>query len=902
MRIFLYGNEEVAKWHLPVIEEKFSDFVSRCEKAGLKQDRFTLYFEEDGTEVYGQYTFGQSSIQVYSPRKTVKVVKEKLELPEVEPKDKTFYASTSKGYFWVEVRYVDNVPQVILTPFVGQNADGSWAYAGMGLVSPGMKAGTLDDTAKSRYVVCQSGGVIGYKDEKKGSILSIAICDNHSKLTPSQFAHEFYCMKSFGGQSAELRKITISGGANAIAVKREYASIDMAYEGETNILLHNLNPNPVWVHRKCSGSYFSPNKTIGYHVDIGADDAFLGNMQAVRGGDLLDNTGGAGESLFNHTLDLYRLASLVSFPIAVSGNEVTLLLVAPTMGFIDDPLSSKKCWGGYGILQDQASCADYMQDFSSWLLSPRFVKVSFNFANGEKSIVDLSATGNSSDEWEVKTWDGQGKARIFAETEYYCDNDYYDEMGMEAAAEQCTWDESCRWTCDTNDPGSDGNCPKGWTPYDQWKFYFRENLRNKKRFWFTFGDDTPTSSAPEKSNGFYLLFDGLWHLDVGNYWTSSKIEGNYCGLCSYPLYQQDPGGYITFAVQGVDPRLVMETGHASVENLEIVSSLGWHPWPMGGTIFGFIARVPEEYAAPHEPVVVTGRIEYAADNVSGELVQCERHLYTDPCICDGDFRLDEYSSFQLGQTGTVQVLGGCPPFTWRGTGARIGGKAYLVTDQRAFGVEVYDDCTASLKIRDACGQELLLSREFTIDDPVVAGHDFLWAGQISYYTHNLGAGAAYTGSLELLYYSGSGAMLRMPKSASGNYVVSFAHKCGIVAAKTVYAKNAAKCTETSTGCCDLPCSGFGNPRNRTICAPYTESCTAFCKGRCINVPDTHPGTNTSTMWWNYGPVDQYVVDVYNSCKDYHVAYHIAENPSRPGYCYSWLWWMIGYTGSGLCEG
>lgn len=852
MRIFLYGNEEVAKWHLPVIEEKFSDFVSRCEKAGLKQDRFTLYFEEDGTEVYGQYIFGQSSIQVYSPWKTVKVVKEKLELPEVEPKDKTFYVSTTKGYFWVEVRYVDNAPQVILTPFVGQNADGSWAYAGMGLVSPGMKAGTLDDTAKSRYVVCQSGGVVGYKDEKKGSILSIAICDNRSKLTPGQFSHEFYCMKSFGGQNAELRKITISGGANAIAVKREYASIDMAYEGETNILLHNLNPNPVWVHRKCSGSYFSPNKTIGYHVDIGADDAFLGNMQAVRGGDLLDNTGGAGESLFNHTLDLYRLASLVSFPVAVSGNEVTLLLVAPTMGFIDDPLTSKKCWGGYGIFQDQASCADYMQDFSSWLLSPRFVKVSFNFASGEKSIIDLSVIGNSSDEWEVKTWDGQGKARIFAETEYYCDNDYYDEMGMQAAAEQCTWDESCRWTCDTNDPGSDGNCPKGWTPYDQWKFYFRENLRNKKRFWFTFGDDTPTPSAPEKSNGFYLLFDGLWHLDVGNYWTSSKIEGNYCGLCSYPLYQQDPGGYITFAVQGVDPRLVMETGHESVENLEVVAPLGWHPWPMGGTIFGFIARVPEEYAAPHEPVVVTGRIEYAADNVSGELVQCERHLYTDPCICAGDFRLDEYSSFQLGQTGTVQVLGGCPPFTWRGTGARIDGKAYLVTDQRTFAVEVYDDCTASLKIKDACGQELSMSALYT-KTPAASGPLVLDQNETGYYIHNLDD-AVYTGTLLLVETRGNAAILRMPPGAADNstYYASWSGRCGTEVSTPVICAFTPCCQYDYVGIwgvCNPPPAPAANSMIHIINYAYTgkNHCVWLGAKGCAGC--TAPTSCSGVGWW-----------------------------------------------------
>ena len=75
-RIFLQGNEDVARWHLPVVLSRFKAFVSRCKNSGLKQDRFTMTFEEDGTVVFGQYFYGEESVQIYSPVRTI-VIEEK---------------------------------------------------------------------------------------------------------------------------------------------------------------------------------------------------------------------------------------------------------------------------------------------------------------------------------------------------------------------------------------------------------------------------------------------------------------------------------------------------------------------------------------------------------------------------------------------------------------------------------------------------------------------------------------------------------------------------------------------------------------------------------------------------------------------------------------------------------
>lgn len=787
MRIFLSGNEEVAKWHLPVAQSKVAAFADECRKSGLKQNRFTFLFKESGATVEAQYAFGQVAMQIHAPFIPM-VEEEPEEQARVEVGPKTFWVNTAQGYFWVEVRYVDGAPSVILTSFEAMVGD-EFVYPGMALAAPGMISGCFDDSPETRYVLAQNGGVLTGVDEEKGTIKSTAIIDNASRITVVQNSgesHDFVIIQNVFGQSAEIRRLSILMSEGEFVIDRKYASIDMAYEGESNIYVTNLLPNPTWIHRKCFGSYFSPNKTIGYHVDIGTDDGFLGNLQSVYGADLLDNTGGFDESLFNHTADLYRLAGLLAFPVSISGETINFLLVAPTMGFTDDAADSKKCWGGYGLTQSWAGCVDYQQDTNSWLLSPRLVVVSVNLSTGEKTFADPALSSIYAETADILSWDGKFGGSVVYEGEYSCDTDFYSDMTTKEADSQCSWTESCTWTCDTNDPGSTGECPKGWTPYSHWEYFSRENLRNSKRMYFLFGKDTPLPQAPQNMNGFYFLFDGMWHLDIGVFWTTSRIEGDYCGLCMYPYGSQDPGENVVFSLQGADVSQVQTTGHEFVENMEIVTPLGWVSWPLGGTTFGFVAKVPEEYEAPHDPVMMIGGIEYQSGDVDGEVVRCQRALMSSPCVCAGnELYLDEYSAFELGATGTVQILDGCEPFEWSAQNAKFNGKSYEMTTQRTFSVVVDDDCSASISVKDACGTTVSMSAAYSVAG-TVSGPAVLEQGESDTFTHNL-EDAVYTGTLTLIEQSGNSAVLEMPESASygSTYTASWEGKCGTVATMNV---------------------------------------------------------------------------------------------------------------------
>ena len=904
MRIFLYGNEERAKWHLPVVEAKFRSFVMNCKARGLKQDRFTMHFEEDGTVVFGQYFYGSESIQIYSPG-TAKVVEEKSTNDfsgKVLPK--TFWVSTAKGYYWIEVRYDDEtgLPVVVLTPFEAKKEDDSFVYPGIGSVAPGMIAGCFSTDPKARYVLAQNGAVLIGVEEEKGTIKSTEIIDKHSRVTVVENEleqHDYVLMLSSGGKTAEIRRVQISFAEGDFVISRQYASIDMVTEGETNLSVTSLLPNPAWVHRKCSGSYVSPSKTIGYHVDIGTDDEFLGNMMSVAGADLLDNTGGFEEALFNHTPDLYRIAGIFSFPVAVDSSEVQVILVAPTMGF--SGTAEDKCWGGYGLTQSWASCVDYRQDFNSWLLSPRPVLVTINLQSGAKSYSDFMSASSSSSSYDVMSWDGKFSGSVVIEAEYSCDTDFYSDMTTKDADDQCAWTEECGWTCDTNDPGSTGECAKGWTPYKHWEYFSRENILNSRRMYFLFGNNEPHPQCPSDMHGFYFLFDGLWHLDIGVLWTTSKIIGDLCGLCVYPYGSQTPGQNVYFAVQGVDTAQLLSTGHEYVENMEIVVPLGHIAWPNGGTQIGFIARVPEEYAAPHEPVLMKGGIEYQSGDVEGETVFCERALMSAPCICEGNtMAFHDDSIFELAHAYSVRVVGGCPPFEWAGINAEFNGKSFEVTDVRNFIVEADDDCYASIQVKDACGTMVSMSDTYS-KVGVVVGDDFLDAGEESLYTHNLDE-ATYTGTLEVVEYSGNSFLLRMPSYAEQGaiYTASWSGKCGVEVSKNIQAVSPPCCPSYSAvgiwGQCNygpLPSGGSfiyiinykNNGTNVCLWLPYIE--TGFLCTSPVSCP-TVGGWLPLFPWQGGG--NQLWVTAIPSCAPYGYGSHpggrrnvqLADNPSY--YC------------------
>jgi hypothetical protein len=453
-RIFLQGNEDVARWHLPVVLSRFKAFVSRCKNSGLKQDRFTMTFEEDGTVVFGQYFYGEESVQIYSPVRTIVIEEKSKDDLSVETKPKTFFISTSQGYFWVEVRYdKEGLPVVLLTKFTAtKSSDGGitkeFIYPGMGMQSFGMLTGCIGDIPSQRYVLTQSGGVMIGEGEEKGTIKLPGTGSGNARITVSKndTVGGFFCvLENDSGKVAQVKVISVNLLADELTVEMEHGVIDMLVEAESgNITSENFPKIPTYVHRKCAGSYFSPNKTIGYHVDAGSDDDYHGNTFAIPPGaqDKLNN-GMEGESYFNHSKDLYGIASLFAAPIEFSKTSVSLVMISPTLVWsVQD--HDDLCWGGWGQTQSYAGCIDLRIDFTSNIISPRPCLVRFSLQTSEITALNLPSV-----EIDLDSWCGLFGATAFSTIIEQCGPKfYYEKTELDDIAPPCSWTEDATGVCD----------------------------------------------------------------------------------------------------------------------------------------------------------------------------------------------------------------------------------------------------------------------------------------------------------------------------------------------------------------------------------------------------------------------------------------------------------------------
>ena len=101
MRIYLSGNEELASFHLPVVQAKAVEFANSCKRDGLSQNAMHFGFDDTGTQVSIQYVFGQTQVFIHAPH--IIDVQTQGREEEQEPTPGTFYVETTQGYFWVHV-------------------------------------------------------------------------------------------------------------------------------------------------------------------------------------------------------------------------------------------------------------------------------------------------------------------------------------------------------------------------------------------------------------------------------------------------------------------------------------------------------------------------------------------------------------------------------------------------------------------------------------------------------------------------------------------------------------------------------------------------------------------------------------------------------------------------------
>ena len=161
----------------------------------------------------------------------------------------------------------------------------------------------------------------------------------------------------------------------------------------------------------------------------------------------------------------------------------------------------------------------------------------------------------------------------------------------------------------------------------------------------------------------------------------------------------------------------------------------------------------------------------------------------------------QYSQdISLGGTASMYFTGGCPPFSWRGSNVDfIDGDGNTIPfsarkSMNSMSVRSTDECEGSVTVSDRCNHSLSRSASITGDVGTVVGPSTLEPGETGAFYHDLGAGATYDGTLEMVQQSGTGAILMMPAGASGAYTAKWTASCGREASMTVTAIESGACT------------------------------------------------------------------------------------------------------------
>ena len=158
----------------------------------------------------------------------------------------------------------------------------------------------------------------------------------------------------------------------------------------------------------------------------------------------------------------------------------------------------------------------------------------------------------------------------------------------------------------------------------------------------------------------------------------------------------------------------------------------------------------------------------------------------------------------LNGTAHMYFSGGCAPFSWYGSNVDFvdGSGSVIPFSARKSMNDLYvrstDECEGSMTVTDRCGQSLSRSKSISGTTGTVVGPSVLEPGESGTFYHDLGAGATYTGTLEMVQQSGGGAILRMPAGASGNYTASWTASCGRSASMTVSSASGTSCANAAS--------------------------------------------------------------------------------------------------------
>ena len=824
MRIAFTGNTLRCEEALPVAKARAAALKERCEKAGLSQD-VDSYFDSSALAVVRiVYVFGELQVFIsaeFESREEAEEKEEKREVPEHLPG--TFYMITTGGFFWIKPKVVEGkLVDVELEAFEGikineETGEYGLRYPGIGLFSWGMLAGCIDDDPRKRYVITQRRGVLVGEKENKGTIKMPPMLPEGTKITTGQTnaygANPTYCLISNSkGQRASVSVLSVkdnpawdkSDPFYAIELKVSHAEIDMLLEGEGgNLTIKGLKKYPCFVHRKCSGSYFSPNKTIGFHVDIGTSDDFFGNPEKVGNalaipGAFVDhlNNGLEGSSgfagYFNHTYDLFRFAELLAGPLTFSHDSVSLYLCMPSM--IWDH-GEDRCWGGYGATQSLWSVIDLMKDFGRSVLSPRIVKVDYSIKTG-KILSEIEVTGTLN----LFSWDRKHKALASISSSGSCSNSFTED-GDTYIMKECEWSEefdggACSFFPENNNT-FEGERGLRFEALHVGHEGFREKLSVSRQCSFSIGS---AAGILQPDKMFYLRHRGRWHVSFGGFAYRANIITERCGICSMPPFAAAPESKVLFYMPYADEHIIenavatVEGGLVMLTNLELMEyQFPLNPKP--STVFGFLAYLPEELKAPTPPQVLTAKVSYTAKNIKNITIVCENSIMSQPCICpeyyvgfpNFFYAGPGFTSFVDAQRlyGRFGISGGCAPYNVR---AQVGdmineegvnvGKSVSGIDGGFF--EVFFErgtCEPFVEITDVCGGVSVLKDVNEGGQVGIEGPEFMLQGTEAEFYHGMGESVKYTGALPVVEELDQSYILRMPDTQEDPVTIKFEGDC-----------------------------------------------------------------------------------------------------------------------------
>ncbi len=336
-RIVYYGDRYRAESYLPIALKRLADLKARMEAGNFLQLSRTMTLD-DGTYIRFRSMYGLDQIEIFAKPTEIFVEAEPVTETEEETiiQEYTFYVDTDQGRYWVRFSEVED-PETKIVEKVVQKIE--YDELDESYENRGADTGHCRKSFEfygQRYLLTSGGNAY---DPDDYVVASYSGSDVQFLVNQDQFAFFVPSTYTIDGQ---LFSFLQDGSGNATVQAGSLIAMSEHY-----ISTSSLKPIPHSIHMKCAGSYWQPQKTIGYEMDTGMetppwDEDRVDRLNNVSGlANQVDNnpdaafSGGAfggsgaedGEYYFNLIKDLERLAAAFNGITSINASRVTGIIL-----------------------------------------------------------------------------------------------------------------------------------------------------------------------------------------------------------------------------------------------------------------------------------------------------------------------------------------------------------------------------------------------------------------------------------------------------------------------------------------------------------------------------------------------------------------------------------------------